>query len=274
MRRRFASLLLLALMAIPFSSCGASSQQVTTLISAGFTFIDFIYNDNIFQRGEDTVLLAQDALQLVGTYPQNQSPPANTTTGFTEVAISYLKNGIYAQDVYKVETGKASLGILFDGGRTFESISANVVSIDATQTKQIWIVPLQHATNTVTIKANAGWQNTGIFLVRGKEFKVKYVTGRWTIANGTVATSDAAGQPPNPPKNLICNCGEPLPGYSTQAMIGRIGAGQGNAPLEVGDDFAGVSYGNDFLYLRMNTADQLLPYSAGSVTISVETFNV
>jgi len=96
MRRRFASLLLLALMAIPFSSCGASSQQVTTLISAGFTFIDFIYNDNIFQRGEDTVLLAQDALQLVGTYPQNQSPPANTTTGFTEVAISYLKNGIYA----------------------------------------------------------------------------------------------------------------------------------------------------------------------------------
>ncbi len=266
------SILLTAMFAV--AGCGSSSQVNAVLGDAGFRFIDLVLNaDNEFVVGADTILLARDAIQLITTIPQNQSPPANVKSGYIQVSILYLKRGVYAQDIYRINSGKASLGILFEGGKTFESISANKVDIDATQTRQIWIVPLQNATSKVTISASKGWQNTGIFLVRGKEYKVKYLSGLWSISKTTGKTSDAAGQPVNAPRNLICHCGEPLPGYSTQALIGRVGSGLGNAPLEVGDDFVGVAYDNDFLYLRMNLADQLLPFSGGSVTVSVETNN-
>ena len=88
-----------------------------------------------------------------------------------------------------------------------------------------------------------------------------------------IGTSDAAGQPVNPPTNLICNCGEPLPGYSTQAMIGRVGAGIGYTPLQIGDNFSGVAYDNSFLYLRINLPDQLLSRDSGVITVSIQTNN-
>jgi hypothetical protein len=255
-------------------SCGGTSSQQAVVGDALFRFVDIVLNYNdVFTVAPDTILLAKDAFQLIESIPANQSPPAETQAGITEVSILYLKRGVYTQDIYKVKTGKASLGILFEGGKTFESISTNQVDIDATQTHQIWMVPLQNATNTVTVSAKAGWQNTGIFLVRGKQYQIKYLKNVWTISKGKVNTSDAAGQPLNPPQNLLCQCGEPLPGYSTQALIGRVGSGLGNAPLEVGDDFAGVSYDNDFLYLRINLADPLLPFADGSVTVSVTTNN-
>jgi hypothetical protein len=272
--RRLLSFVLLATIGISIVGCADSSTVNAVLGDAAFRFIDLVLNyDNIFQAAPDTILLAKDAFQLIETIPQNQSPPTDVKSGYTEVSILYLKKGVYAQDVYDVKTGKSSLGILFEGGKTFESISQNRVDIDATQTHQIWIVPLQNATSKVTISASKGWQNTGIFLVRGKQYQIKYLSGVWTISKGKVGTSDAAGQPLNAPPNLICHCGEPLPGYSTQAMVGRIGAGLGNAPLEVGDDFAGVAYDNDFLYLRMNLADPLLSYASGTITVTVQTNN-
>src|SRR6185437_4306124 len=169
--------------------------------------------------------------------------------------------------------GTAHLGVLFEGGRTFEAFSADRIDIDATQTHQITIVPLQNAVSKVTIQASKGWQNTGIFLESSKQYQIKYLSGVWTVSQGSVNTSDAAGQPPNPPKNLICNCGEPIPGFSTQGLVGRIGQGLNFAPLQVGDDFAGIAYADDFLYLRINLPDQLLRYSSGSVTVSVQTYN-
>lgn len=279
MRRYFFHILLLtfSLTSLGLAGCGFgvnTSKATPILADAGFQVIDLVENsDNKFVIAKDSILLLKDAITLVTTIKANQSPPTNTKIGYIQISILYNKQGVDSQDVYRVNSGKSSLGILLEGGKTFESFSGNSVDIDATQTQRITIVPLQNATEKVTILAGRGWQNTGIFLKRGREFRVKYLAGTWTISKKTVGRSDAAGQPVNPPANLLCNCGEPLPGYSTQALVGRIGAGAGFAALQVGDDFSGVSYDNDFLYLRMNLADQLLPYSDGSVIVSVETNN-
>ncbi|HLV97743.1 MAG TPA: hypothetical protein VKT82_03605 [Ktedonobacterales bacterium] len=252
----------------------APTPTLTPLGDAAFVLIDLIRNrDDIFTVASDTVLLAQDAFKLFASIPANQSPPANTQRGYIQVSIHYNKQGVDTQDIYRVKAGKASLGILFEGGKTFETFSANSINIDATQTQEITIVPLQNAVNYVTVSAGRGWQDTKVFLERGKKFEVKYVSGVWTSDTGSVGTSDAAGQPLNPPPNLICRCGEPLEGYSTQALIGRIGNGLGFAPLQVGDDYVGKAYDDDFLYLRMNLPDQRLPQSSGSLKIAILTYN-
>ena len=279
MLRRFSNLFLLvtfAFSSLGLAGCfGIGGSTSSTATDAGFRLIDLVENsENIFVVAKDSFLLTQDAITLVTTLTANQTPPASTQSGHIQVSILYNKRGVDSQDVYDINSGNASLGILIQGGKTFESFSGNSVVIDATQTQRITIVPLQNATSNFTISANKGWQNTGIFLKRGKQFKVRYISGTWTISKGVVGPSDAAGQPVNPPPNLICHCGEPLDGYSTQALIGRIGGGVGFAPLQVGDDFSAVSYDNDFLYLRINLPDQLLRNSSGAITVSIETDNV
>jgi hypothetical protein len=268
---------------VALAGCGSFEINPSTILTsspsqdlgdAAFRVIDLVLNsEDIFTVAQDTFLLSKDAINLVTTLNANQTPPTNTKSGYIQVSILYNKRGVESQDVYNIKTGKASLGILLEGGTTFESFSGNSVDIDATHTHKITIVPLQNATSQFTVSANHGWQNTGIFLKRGKQFKVKYLSGTWTISKGVVQTSDAGGQPVNAPPNIICNCGEPLGGYSTQGLVGRVGGGVGYAPLQVGDDFSGISYDNDFLALRMNLADQLLSYSSGSITVSIETNN-
>lgn len=283
MIRRFFSLFLLV--TVLFSSVGLAScsidftsptttSTVSTLGDAAFRVINLALNfEDVFVVAPNSILLYKDAIKLITTITANQNPPVSTKSGHIQVSILYNKRGVESQDVYDVNSGKASLGILLEGGKTFESFSGNNVAIDATETQRITIVPLQNAVSKFTVFATKGWQNTGIFLKRGKQFKVKYLSGTWTRLKGLVGTSDAAGEPVHPPSNLICHCGEPLEGYSTQALIGRIAAGVGYAPLQVGDDFSGVAYDNDFLYLRMNLPDQLLSYSSGFVTVSIETVN-
>lgn len=274
MKRGLFSLFLLAAMVFASTGlvgCGGSSSDTG---AAGFRLIDLVENSqDIFAIAQDSVLLVKDAISLATTIKANQSPPANTQAGDMEVVLLYNKRGVESQDVYELKTGAASLGIILQGGETFESFAANEVDIDATHTKQITIVPLQNATTNFTISASRGWQDTGIFLKRGRPFEVKYLSGTWTIAKGVVGTSDAAGQPVNAPADLFCRCGEPLPGYSTQALIGRIGSGANYTPLQIGDDFSGVAYDNEFLYLRINLPDQLLSYTSGSVTVSIQTIN-
>lgn len=279
MRRRVAAVFLVVVMVLIGCSCGASGTSGTSLPplkNAGFKLLDFVldHGSDVFSIAQDSVTLVQNAIKLIQTIPANQPVPKNDKRGYIQVSIHYNKQGVDARDVYLLDSGKASLGIVLAGGKTFETFSANTVDIDATQTDKIVIVPLENATTNVTVSAGVGWQNTGLFVERGKTYKIKYVSGVWTSANGTVGTSDAAGQPVNPPPNLICRCGEPVPGYSTQALIGEIGSGElGFAPSQVGDDFAGVAYADDFLYLRMNLADQFLPNSNGSIVVSVETDN-
>lgn len=278
MKRGLFSLFLLVVMLFTSAGlvgCGGfSSADAAYTGDAGFSLIDLVENaQNIFTIAKDTALLVSNAITLVTTIKANQTPPANTQGGTVNVVILYNKQGVESQDVYKVKTGSASLGIILQGGETFESFAASEVDIDATNTRQITIMPLQNATRNFTVSANKGWQDTGIFLKRGRSFEVKYLSGTWTISKGVVGTSDAAGQPVNAPADLFCRCGEPLPGYSTQAMIGRIGDGAGYPPLQVGDDFSGVAYNNEFLYLRINLPDSLLSYASGSITVSIQTNN-
>jgi hypothetical protein len=257
-----------------FTSANSPASPASLLKDAAFRVIDLVLNhEDIFKVADDSILLSDDAIKLITTLNANQSPPEQLKPGHMEVSILYNKRGVNAQDVYDIDAGKASLGILLQGGITFESFSGSSVDIDATHTNRITIVPLQNAVSNFTVSATKGWQNTGIFLKRGRPFEVKYLSGTWTTNKGVVGTSDAAGQPLNPPSNIVCNCGEPLPGYSTQALIGRIGTGVGYAPLQVGDDFSGVAYENEFLYLRMNIPDQFLSRGGGSVTVSIQTNN-
>jgi hypothetical protein len=278
MKRWFFRLFLLV--PVVFSSVGlvgcfgSSNSSNSSLEAAAFRIIDLVLDDQgVFAIAHDSILLAKDAIKLVSTIRASQSPPANTESGHIQVSILYDKQGVESQDIYNINTGEASLGVFLQGGETFESFSASNVDIDATHTQKITIVPLQNEVSNFTISANKGWQNTMIFLKRGRHFEVSYLSGTWTIAKGVVGTSDAAGQPVNPPRDLICNCGEPLGGYSTQALVGRIGAGLGYTPLQVGDDFSGVSYDNEFLYVRINLADQFLSRSGGAITVSIETNN-
>lgn len=275
MQRKLLSVVLLVAFAVSLVGCGAggTTSTVATVTDAAFHLIDLVLNaDDIFVVAKDSILIGKDAISLVKSVPASQSPDVTAKPGHVTVSIHYVKHGVDSLDVYDVIAGKARLGILLEGGTTFESISANNVEIDATQTHQISIVPLENAVSKVTVSASKGWQNTGIFLERGKQFEVKYLSGLWRISN-SVGTSDAAGQPSNAPPNLICNCGEPLPGFSTQGLVGRVGQGLDHAPLQVGDDFAGVSYDNDFLYLRINLADSLLHFASGTISVSVQTEN-
>lgn len=278
MKRRFLGFLLVIVLfsSVALAGCNPPPPSINPILGdALFHLIDLGLNfkTNKFAVWDDSILLADDAIKLITTIRANQTPPMNVKQGFIRVSILYDKQGVLSQDVYDVHTRQASLGIFLEGGTTFESISGNRVDIDATRTQKITMVPLQHSTSKFTVSAKKGWQNTGIFVEKGKQFRIKYLSGIWTISKGSVGTSDAAGEPINPPTSLICRCGEPLEGYSTQGLIGEIGAGLGHAPLQVGDDFAGVAYDNEFLYLRMNLADQLLPNSSGSVTVSIETNN-
>lgn len=278
MKRGMISLVLMLSIGLATTGlAGCDSSSVTPILGdAAFNIINLVLDSqtNKFAVAGDSVLLVKDAIALVSTINANQSPPNNTAPGITQVAILYDKAGVLAQDVYHLKTGKAGIGIILEGGRTFESISSTNVSIDATQTNKITIVPLQNATTKTTVSATKGWQNTGIFLERGKQFTVKYLSGLWTTNKGSIGLSDAAGQPVHYPGGIVCNCGEPIPGYSTQALVGKIGNSQGYIPLQVGDSFAGVSYDNDFLYLRINEADSFLYNNSGSVVVAVTTNNL
>lgn len=277
MKRRLLGVLLAVLLSsVVLGGCNPPPPSVNPIIGdALFHLIDLTldFKTNKFAVADDSILLADDAIKFITAIRANQTPPTNVKPGFIRVSILYDKQGVLTQDVYDVHTRQASLGIFLEGGTTFESISGNRVDIDATRTQRITMVPLQHSTSKFKVLTKKGWQNTGIFLEKGKQFRIKYLSGVWTISKGSVGTSDAAGEPINPPSNLICHCGEPLAGYSTQGLVGEIGAGLGYAPLQIGDDFAGVAYDNEFLYLRMNLADQLLPNSDGSVMVSIEIDN-
>ena len=124
----------------------------------------------------------------------------------------------------------------------------------------------QSATATVTVAANQGWQDTGFRIQAGDHVALQYESGTWTITSGVVAQSDANGQPVHPPSFLFCKCGEPMPGVSTQALIGKVGNGPA---FLVGDgkDFAATGSGE--LFLRINDQDGHLGDNAGSVIMRV-----
>lgn len=279
MKRRYLGVVLGVLLILTGCITIQQDTNATTapaiLGDAAFLVIDLLksFKDDKFNVAADSILLANDAIKLFTTLPANDSPSEPPQAGHVLVVLRYNKQGVDSKDVFDVNAGKAHLGIIFEGGKTFETFSVGMINIDASQTDKITIIPIQDSVNAVTVSAGQGWQNSNIFVQRGKKFEIKYKSGVWTSNTGSVGTSDAAGQPANAPPNLLCRCGEPVPGFSTQALIGQIGDGRNNAPLQVGDDFSGVAYANDFLNFRMNLPDSLLSKSSGSIVVYVYTYN-
>ena len=131
----------------------------------------------------------------------------------------------------------------------------------------IFYHPVSAATNqTVTVDADNGWQDTGFVVQPGDEVTITYVSGEWSVTQSNSPLSDANGKPANPPADLYCHCGEPLPGVSTQALIGKVGNG-GNAFL-VGDSHAFTATTNGDI-LAINDRDSHLGDNPGALQIAI-----
>jgi len=117
------------------------------------------------------------------------------------------------------------------------------------------------------VHANRGWQNTAIFVFRGDQVQIQYVSGKWTHWIGQVPYSDASGK-----YGYICatymqssECVEPIPDFPTGALIGKIG-GQ---LLKIGNTISFTSDDDGYLLLRINDADIGLYDNAGTITVRV-----
>jgi hypothetical protein len=117
------------------------------------------------------------------------------------------------------------------------------------------------------VHANQGWQDTGIFIFRGDEVQIHYVSGEWTHWIGQVPYSDASGK-----YGYICaasmqpsECVEPVPDFPTGALIGKVG----NQMLKIGNTFSFTSEEEGYLLLRINDADVGLYDNAGTITVQV-----
>jgi len=119
----------------------------------------------------------------------------------------------------------------------------------------------------VNVHANMGWQDTGIFVARGDEVSIQYVSGRWTYWLGQVPYLDASGD-----SGYICanymrssECVEPAPDFPIGALIGRIGTHL----LKIGNALSFASDEEGYLLLRINDGDNGLYDNAGILTVQV-----
>lgn len=118
----------------------------------------------------------------------------------------------------------------------------------------------------ITVQATQGWQDTNYSVKAGDSVTITYLSGTWTVTNGVSASTDANGKPPNPPAYLYCSCGEPLPGVSTQALIGKVGNGQ---PFFVGDSKTFTAANAGHIFLRINDSDKGLGDNSGSIQVQI-----
>ena len=117
--------------------------------------------------------------------------------------------------------------------------------------------PLPTATRTPTITrapsatqiqvfANRTWQDTGIFIQRGKQFRVEYLSGQ--ITDGGTRVADGNGSA------YICGrpgCCEPIPNARRSAIIGKVG----NEMFVIGNGGTFAADTSGTLALRVNDCD-------------------
>jgi hypothetical protein len=132
-----------------------------------------------------------------------------------------------------------------------------------------YFTSLNTNTSTVDVSSVLGWQDTDYYVKAGDTVTLQYQSGSWTETNGVVDPTDANGIPDNPPDYLYCLCGEPLPGMSTQALIGKVGD-SGTAFL-VGDMKTFTATASGDIFLRMNDRDSQLGDNSGDLEIRITT---
>jgi hypothetical protein len=111
---------------------------------------------------------------------------------------------------------------------------------------------------TIEVRADRGWQETGVYLDGRNPFTLRYRSGE--IRDHKTTMTDASGS------DSVCgssDCCEPLPQARRGALVGRIGR-----------DVFDVSNGGRFsrsakgaLFLRINTCDEELHDNAGALTV-------
>ncbi|MBI4675657.1 MAG: hypothetical protein HY741_28775 [Chloroflexi bacterium] len=116
---------------------------------------------------------------------------------------------------------------------------------------------------TVGVFATQGWQDSGIVLASGEQFRIEYVSGRWTETKGELAFHGPEGS------DYICSfatCCEPLPDQPKGALIGALGA----KVFLIRRSGSFTSGGTGVLLLRMNDCDDALGDNAGSIVVRIE----
>lgn len=107
------------------------------------------------------------------------------------------------------------------------------------------------------MRAERGWNDTGLELRPGDVLTIDYVSGVWSPWPGDAYDALGSGGDPRCDCNLI-------PGVSHAALIGRIGEG---APFLVGFEFSGPVGAAGRLYLGIN--DTRLDDNSGSLRVRV-----
>jgi hypothetical protein len=120
----------------------------------------------------------------------------------------------------------------------------------------------------VSVSATKGWQDTKLSVSKGDIVFINYVpgSGLWSANKETVPPTDANGLPARAPTWLATQKGVPLPGVSSQALIGRIGS---SSPFFVGNAFSWMALENGKLYLRMNQRDTSLKLTSGAIRTQI-----
>ena len=149
------------------------------------------------------------------------------------------------------------------------SLAFGIIGIGSTFMKSHFApMPLPKVTPTPTIisrpytvYANRDWQNTGIVAHAGDTVSIVYLQGQWNAWPGNYPDSDGNG-----PQGIdtTCTCDQPLAGYSTQGLIGRIGSG---APFFVGDNKTLQAPSSGNVELRID--DDVLSDNTGSLQMRI-----
>jgi hypothetical protein len=114
----------------------------------------------------------------------------------------------------------------------------------------------------VEVLSDRGWQDTGLILQGGRQFRLEYVSGSWTYWGGTLAPFDAEGD------SYVCGragCCEPLPGGRKGALIGALG----DEVFFVGNGGVFTARSDGRLLLRINDCDTSLADNEGAVRVRI-----
>jgi len=117
---------------------------------------------------------------------------------------------------------------------------------------------------TTEVFANQGWQDSTLALQAGQQFRIDYVSGKWTYWNDGIAPFDANGD------SYICSaesCCEPLPSARKGGLLGKVG----DAVFFIGNGGTFTAPGSGTLLLRMNDCDDSFADNSGSVIVKLNT---
>lgn len=131
------------------------------------------------------------------------------------------------------------------------------------------------AAQTFTVSSTTGWQQTGLYLTAGQQFKVEYVSGCWTVDSRNFPCVGPQGYSSQEDAKIYQDC--KFDGNNNYGVLyGDVGAvANGAFAIGAGGSFTATAPGSHvvgagssgYLYLRINDSDACLGDNAGSVTM-------